>query len=56
MFVKNDGIFNVGWGYNIGALNAKTNVLIFNSVDIIVKHIMYTNAEQISKMSDIIKV
>ena len=36
-FIKNDGVFNLGWGYNIGGLIADSNVLIFNSVDILVR-------------------
>ena len=29
-FVKNDGVFNLGWGYNIGAKLSESNVLILD--------------------------
>lgn len=37
IFIKNSEIFNKGWGYNIGALNANGEVLIFHDSDIIIK-------------------
>lgn len=37
IFVKNDGIFNKGWGYNIGAKRAETETLIFSDSDIFIK-------------------
>lgn len=55
IYVKNDGIFNLGWGYNIGARLAINDILIFNSVDIIIKHNIYKNAEQLIYNHDIIK-
>lgn len=55
IFVKNDGIFNLGWGYNIGARLSTTDILIFNSVDIIVKHLFYKNAQQLIQGCDIAK-
>lgn len=54
-FVKNDGIFNLGWGYNIGSIMAESNILIFNSVDILVRPITFnTSFNKIMKF-DIIK-
>ena len=44
IFVKNDGIFNVGWGYNIGANQSTSDILIFNSVDLLVRHIAIKNS------------
>ena len=55
IFVKNDGIFNLGWGYNIGAKASTTDILIFNSVDIIIRHIFIRNALQIIHNSDFVK-
>ena len=37
IFVQNDGIFNKGWGYNIGAKNAKSDIFIFSDSDIFIK-------------------
>lgn len=37
IFVKNEGIFNKGWGYNIGAKEAKGDNLIFNDCDMFLK-------------------
>jgi len=37
IFVQNDGIFNKGWGYNIGAKNAEANILMFSDSDIFIK-------------------
>ena len=37
IFVQNDGIFNKGWGYNIGAKNAKGRLLMFSDSDIFIK-------------------
>lgn len=37
IFVKNDGIFNKGWGYNIGAKESITDILIFNDCDMFIK-------------------
>jgi len=44
IFVQNDGIFNKGWGYNIGAKNATTNILMFTDSDIFIKPQTYTVA------------
>jgi hypothetical protein len=37
IFVKNEGIFNKGWGYNIGAKEAQGSFLIFNDSDMFLK-------------------
>ena len=37
IFVKNSNIFNKGWGYNIGAKEARGDYLIFNDSDIFIK-------------------
>lgn len=55
IFIKNDGIFNLGWGYNIGARHATSNILIFNSVDVIVKHNVYLNITSNLYGFDVIK-
>lgn len=36
IFVNNDGIFNKGYGYNIGAINASNDILFFCDSDIII--------------------
>ena len=55
IFIKNDGIFNLGWGYNVGVKESTTNTLIFNSVDVIVKHLFIKNIEQILFNCDVVK-
>jgi hypothetical protein len=55
IFIKNDGIFNLGWGYNIGARHATSNILIFNAVDMIIKHNSYLNITSNLYGYDIIK-
>ena len=55
IFIKNDGIFNLGWGYNVGVKAASTDLLIFNSVDVIVKHLFIKNAHQIIHGCDFVK-
>lgn len=42
IFVKNDGIFNKGWGYNIGAKLSESELLMFSDSDIIIKPQTYT--------------
>ena len=37
IFVKNDGIFNKGWGYNIGVKESKGEYLLFNDSDVFIK-------------------
>lgn len=37
IFVENDGIFNKGWGYNIGAKAAVSDILIFHDSDLILR-------------------
>jgi len=37
IFVQNDGIFNKGWGYNIGAKVAEGDILMFSDSDIFIK-------------------
>jgi len=34
IFLKNKGIFNKGWGYNVGANEARGQYLIFNDIDV----------------------
>jgi GT2 family glycosyltransferase len=42
IFIKNDKIFNKGYGYNVGAKNAKGNYLIFNDVDLFLELKLYS--------------
>lgn len=44
IFVQNNGIFNKGWGYNIGAKIAETDVLIFSDSDLVIKPQTYNIA------------
>ncbi|MFA5207186.1 MAG: glycosyltransferase [Candidatus Paceibacterota bacterium] len=37
IFVKNDGVFNKGWGYNIGVKAAKGDYLVFSDSDLFLK-------------------
>lgn len=55
IFIKNDGIFNLGWGYNVGVKASSTDLLIFNSVDVIVSHLFIKNAHQIIHGCDFVK-
>ena len=41
IFIKNPGIFNKGWGYNIGSKLAESDILIFSDADLLnPKHII----------------
>lgn len=55
IFVRNDGIFNLGWGYNVGVKSASSDILIFNSVDVIVNHMFIKNVHQIIHGNDFVK-
>jgi len=56
IFVKNDGVFNKGWGYNIGVNNCKYDNLIFQDGDIVVHKKAYEYIELIdSKEFDVVK-
>lgn len=54
IFVKNDGIFNKGWGYNIGAKNALSNILIFHDSDLFIRPQTYGIAINTLKTCDVV--
>jgi len=54
IFVYNDGIFNKGWGYNIGAKNATTDILMFTDSDIFIKPQTYILALQSLQINDVV--
>jgi glycosyltransferase involved in cell wall biosynthesis len=41
IFIKNDNTFNKGLGYNVGAMHAKSNNLIFNDADLFLELKLY---------------
>lgn len=48
------GIFNKGWGYNIGAKEAKGNCLIFHDSDIFIKLDSYRTSLELLNKFDVI--
>jgi len=54
IFVENDGIFNKGWGYNIGAKNATSDIFIFHDSDIFIKPQTYGIALNTLKSHDVV--
>ena len=54
IFIENDGIFNKGWGYNVGAKSAESDVLIFHDSDIFIKPQTFIIAIQSLKTVDVI--
>ena len=44
IFLQNDGIFNKGWGYNVGAKEATNDILFFNDCDIVMPKHNYPDA------------
>lgn len=54
IFVENDGVFNKGWGYNIGAKEAVSDILIFSDSDIIIKPQTYTVALNMLTKFDVV--
>lgn len=44
IFIKNEKIFNKGWGYNIGAKEAKGDFLVFNDCDLFIKLSTYNES------------
>lgn len=55
IFIHNAGIFNLGWGYNIGALNSTTDILIFTHADLLIPTIAIKTAIVQTETCDIIK-
>lgn len=56
IFVKNDNIFNKGWGYNIGVNNCKYDNIIFQDSDIVLDKYSYNYIELVdNKKYDIVK-
>jgi hypothetical protein len=54
IFLYNPNVFNKGWGYNVGALNAKGNYLIFGDSDIILPYIYFISSLNMFKDYDVI--
>ena len=54
IFVQNDGIFNKGWGYNIGAKNAESDIFIFSDSDIFIKPLSLKDAVNKLSLFDVI--
>ena len=54
IFLKNEGIFNKGWGYNIGAKEAKGNCLIFHDSDIFIELNSYCTSLELLNKFDVI--
>ena len=54
VFVKNDGIFNKGWGYNIGVKESKGDYLIFNDSDMFIKLDSYNFALNLLNQFDVV--
>jgi len=54
IFVENDGIFNKGWGYNIGAKNATSDIFVFHDSDIFIKPQTYGIALNVLKSKDVV--
>lgn len=54
IFIKNTGIFNKGWGYNIGAKMADSNRLIFNDADMFLKLDSYKHSINLLNRVDVV--
>lgn len=54
IFIKNIGVFNKGWGYNIGAKTAKGKFLIFNDTDLFLRPNDYVSSLNLLNSYDII--
>jgi glycosyltransferase involved in cell wall biosynthesis len=54
IFIYNADVFNKGLGYNIGALNAKYDVLVFCDADIILPKEFLLNALNYTKTFDVV--
>lgn len=54
IFLKNDGIFNKGWGYNVGVRESKSDNLIFNDGDMFLKLPSYQYAVSLLKEYDVV--
>ena len=54
IFIKNDGIFNKGWGYNVGVKVAKGDFLIFNDSDMYLKLKSYNYALSLLGRFDVV--
>jgi GT2 family glycosyltransferase len=54
VFVKNEGIFNKGWGYNIGVKESEGNYLVFNDSDMFVKLETYRFALGLLSQFDVV--
>ena len=55
IFIKNDGIFNLGWGYNVGVYNSNSEIIIINSVDILIRPLSVKNSMEHLLRYDIVK-
>jgi len=54
IFLKNDGIFNKGWGYNVGAKSARHDNLLFNDSDVLVSAQTYHIAIKLLEDYDVV--
>jgi predicted glycosyltransferase involved in capsule biosynthesis len=54
IFLKNTGIFNKGWGYNVGANNSKGNNLIFNDIDVFLPLEAYSKGLDLLRLCDVV--
>jgi hypothetical protein len=54
IFLKNMGIFNKGWGYNVGVKEARGNCLIFHDSDIFIKLDSYSTSLELLNKFDVI--
>lgn len=54
IFIYNDGIFNKGWGYNIGAKESIGENIIFNDVDVLLKLESYIKLINSSPKFDVV--
>ena len=54
IFLENSGIFNKGWGYNVGAKQATTEILMFSDSDMFIKPQTYSSAIQNLKTHDVV--
>jgi predicted glycosyltransferase involved in capsule biosynthesis len=54
VFLKNNGMFNKGWGYNFGVKNSTGNYLSFNDADMFLKLDEYRSSFKLLNEFDII--
>lgn len=54
VFLKNDSIFNKGWGNNVGGMYAKGEYLIFNDSDVLVSYQTYLDSINLLNDCDVI--